>query len=94
MMPNMSRGFCGVEMAQGLSSTFGTVGTGVGAITGTLSSLATAIRAAVAGAPAVPMTTSTLSSSINLRVFLAAVEGSDASSSTMMRNFSPAASPT
>ena len=61
-------------------------------ISSVLVSRATAAMASAPGEPAVPMMTSTLSSSINLRALRAAVEGSEASSSWMTWILRPASS--
>ena len=59
------------------------------AIMGTLSSLATATIAMVDGAVAVPISTSTFSSSTSLRALRVAAEGSAPSSSWMSLIFLP-----
>ncbi|CKT72471.1 Uncharacterised protein [Mycobacterium tuberculosis] len=58
-------------------------------MSGVLVSRATPAMAREPGAPAVPMMTSTLSSSISLRALRAAVDGSDASSSWMTCTLRP-----
>src|SRR5262249_11218438 len=85
----MSEGGCGTDIAQGVPSNLWTAGTGENAIIGTRCSVATPTMAEVAGVPAVPSRISTLSSSISLRAFLVAVEGSDPSSNRIIRIFSP-----
>jgi len=75
-MPTISEGGCGTDITQGVPSNFWTAGTGENAIIGTCCSVATPTMADVAGVPAVPSRISTLSSSISLRAFLVAVEGS------------------
>ena len=61
-------------------------------ISGVLVSRATAAIASAPGEPAVPMITSTLSSSISLRALRAAVDGSDASSNWTIVILRPATS--
>jgi len=66
--------------------------TGVGEISGVLSSRATEAMAIAPGTPEVPMSTSTLSSVTSLRALRPAVVGSEASSSTMSCTLRPAIS--
>ncbi len=90
----MCASFCGVLKTQWrLLSTGSTMRSDEAmAIIGVSDSAAMSIIARLLGVTEEPRITSTLSSDVNLRVFLTAATGSDASSSTMYSTFLPAIS--